>query len=169
MTVLTCGLRLLLANFQPRLRIAAGLVTVAILGGALDPVLQVGPVQAVTRGINYSVTLRSEVERRVRALEHRHVIVVRYASDHNFHKEWVHNRAEIDAAPVVWARYIDEQALGELTEYFRGRCFWLAEVNNDRVRLSRLPLPPEWTPRVSCPPGAFDRLELDLETVRRRR
>lgn len=168
-TALTCGLWLLHKNLLPILHIGPALVTIAILGGLLDPIIQVIPVQALTRGVNYSAKLRGEVERRISAPGGQHVVIVRYGPDHNFHDEWVYNRAEIDAAQIVWARYIDEEALGELTEYYRGRCFWLAEVGRDQVRLRRLPLPPEWMPRASCPPGAFEELELDLEKVRRRR
>lgn len=167
--VWVCGLLLLAANLWPRRGVGTALVTAAVVGGMLDPLLQVFPVKALTHGVNYSATLRGEVGRQVSLFDGRHVIVTRYAADHVFHDEWVFNGAEIDAAQIVWARYIDEEALGELTEHYRGRCFWLAEVGGGQVRLRRLPLPPEWMPRASCPPGAFDELELEEEAVRRRR
>jgi hypothetical protein len=167
--VLTCGLLLLATKLWPRRGIGRALATAAVVGGLLDPVIQIVPVQAITRGVNYSATIRGELERRILTLEGKHVVVVQYTADHGFHQEWVFNRAEIDAAPIIWARYIDQEAIGELTSYYQGRCFWLAEVGGERARLSRLPLPPEWGPTVSCPPGAFEELALDYETVLRRR
>jgi hypothetical protein len=166
--VLTCGLLILATKLWPRRGIWRALAIAAVVGGLLDPVIQIVPVQAITRGVNYGATIRGELERRILTLEGKHVVVVQHTADHNFHEVWVFNRAEIDASPIIWARYIDQEAIGELTGYYRGRCFWLAEVGGERARLSRLPLPPEWRPRVSCPPGAFEELELDADTVRRR-
>jgi hypothetical protein len=54
-----------------------------------------------------------------------HLIIVRYGSDHNFHSEWVYNRADIDRSAVVWARDMEDNSA--LLGYFRLRHIWLLE------------------------------------------
>ncbi|MCS6953542.1 MAG: hypothetical protein RMK57_02970 [Bryobacterales bacterium] len=168
--LLTLGLSQLPTGLWPRAGAGLVLASFAVVGGIIDPLVRNAPVRAFTEGLNYNANLRAEVQRRIAATGGRHVIVVRYTKDHDFHYEWVYNLAEVDASPVIWARYIDREALDELTTYYRGRCFWWAEVKGQEgVKLQRLPLPPEWAARASCPPGAFQRLELDWEAIRRLR
>jgi hypothetical protein len=64
---------------------------------------------------------------RLRAAGGRHVVIVRYAPNHNPHQEWVYNAADIDASPIVWARDRGDGDNRRLLEYFRGRSFWLIE------------------------------------------
>ena len=60
--------------------------------------------------------------------------IVRYGEGHNFHREWVYNRALIDSADVVWAREMSPEENRELVRYFEGRRAWLLEVD-ESVRL----------------------------------
>lgn len=163
---LSCGLHLLTAKSALKRDLGPILATAGIVGGILDPLIQVTPIQAITRGVNYSANFRGEVERRIKAIGGKHLLIVRYGTRHVFHSEWVYNSAEIDEAPVVWARYIDEEALGELTNYYRGRCHWLVEVDRAQVRLQRLAPPPDREPTHGCRPGAFQQLQLDGATLR---
>jgi hypothetical protein len=56
------------------------------------------------------------------AREHRkQVVFVLYGEDHNVHREWVYNRADIDAASVVWANDLGEVSNRRLLEYYRGK------------------------------------------------
>ncbi len=67
--------------------------------------------------------------------EERHLIVVRYAENHYLHKEWVYNRADIDAADVVWAREMSPAENRQLFEYFRDRKKWLLLADEDPAQL----------------------------------
>ncbi len=59
----------------------------------------------------------------------RHLALVRYRPEHDFFEEWVYNRASIDAAPVVWAREMDDASNRELTRYFATRRVWLVDAD----------------------------------------
>ena len=66
-------------------------------------------------------------------------MVVRYSSDHDPIHEWVYNRADIDAAPVIWAQDTGDRNQ-ELIGYFNGRRVWLLEPSEPGMaRLSPYP------------------------------
>ena len=52
--------------------------------------------------------------------------IVRYSSGHDPIHEWVYNRADIDAANVIWAQDMGNRNQ-ELIGYFNGRRAWLLE------------------------------------------
>ena len=64
----------------------------------------------------------------------RHLLIVRYGPDHNPLEEWVYNDADIDNAPVIWARDMGEQNVA-LLDYFKDRRIWLLEINSDAPEL----------------------------------
>jgi hypothetical protein len=70
----------------------------------------------------------------------KHVVIVRYASDHNAHLEWVANKANIDASPVVWARDRGPIENQRLVEHYRGWSIWLLEPDVDTSRLTPYPI-----------------------------
>jgi hypothetical protein len=49
----------------------------------------------------------------------RHLVFVAYSPDHDVNQEWVYNRADIDAAAVVWARDMGEAENDKLIAYYR--------------------------------------------------
>ena len=55
----------------------------------------------------------------------RQLVIVRYVPPDQVQKEWVFNRANIDDAPIVWARDMGEEANRELLRYFPDRKVWL--------------------------------------------
>src|SRR3984957_17811263 len=57
------------------------------------------------------------------------LVIVSYAPLHNFDIEWVYNNSDIDAAKVVWARDLGNNANQELADYFKNRRVW--RVNAD--------------------------------------
>jgi hypothetical protein len=53
-----------------------------------------------------------------------HVIFVSYAGLPSPHEEWIHNPANIDAAPVIWALDLGQTETEKLRRYYARRSFW---------------------------------------------
>jgi hypothetical protein len=68
-----------------------------------------------------------------------HLIIVRYGPEHGSHIEWVYNRADINAAKVVWARDMGEEQNHELLRYFSARHVWLLHADETPPRLEPYP------------------------------
>ncbi len=86
---------------------------------------------------------RERVAQEVAAGGGKHLVFVRYASDHSPHEEWVYNRADIDAAAVVWAREVDAAQDASLQRYFCSRSIWRVEADGPldvHAVLLRLPV-----------------------------
>jgi 4-amino-4-deoxy-L-arabinose transferase-like glycosyltransferase len=67
-------------------------------------------------------------------LEHtpgEHLVIVHYGERHDFMREWVANRADVDAAKVVWARDMGPHGNQPLLEHFRGRTVWLLDADRE--------------------------------------
>ena len=56
-------------------------------------------------------------------------MIVRYTREHRPGAEWVYNDADIDRAPVVWAREMDAAHNEQLVTYFADRRIWLVEAD----------------------------------------
>jgi hypothetical protein len=69
----------------------------------------------------------------------RHLVVVRYGPGHDLLAEWVYNAADIDGAPVVWARETDAASMRRLFAYFHDRRAWLIEADAIPRRLVTYP------------------------------
>jgi len=54
------------------------------------------------------------------------LVFVRYSPSHQFHS-WIHNAADIDAAPVVWANDLGSKENEKLLRYYADRKPWLLE------------------------------------------
>ena len=74
---------------------------------------------------------RKPVEQQLAALPGEHLVLVRYAKDHNSGREFVYNQADIDHAKTVWAREIPGVDLSPLLRYFRNRDVWIYEPDED--------------------------------------
>ena len=59
----------------------------------------------------------------------KHLVIVRYTPAPERREEWVYNAADIDAAPLVWARDLGQPANRRLLDYFHDRTPWLLEPN----------------------------------------
>ena len=78
---------------------------------------------------------RDAIQRRLAAGGSKHLVVVAYAADHDWNVEWVYNRADIDAAAVVWARDLGPAADRRLLAHFPDRKAWRIEPDGGRFGL----------------------------------
>ena len=69
----------------------------------------------------------------------RHLVLVRYGAGHSPHEEWVYNAADVDGAPVIFARDLGEHADRALLDYYPGRSAWRLEIGNRDAKLTALP------------------------------
>ncbi|MFN0243063.1 MAG: hypothetical protein ACKVWV_09255 [Planctomycetota bacterium] len=74
---------------------------------------------------------RARVQSELSATAEPDLVIVRYGTGHSAHDEWVYNGADIDAAPVVWARDMGAAKNRALLDYFEGRRVWTCEVAGD--------------------------------------
>jgi hypothetical protein len=63
------------------------------------------------------------------------LVIVRYEPGRNINTEWVYNPADIDRAPVVFARDMGPARNRELLEHFKGRTVWLLDVGPEGARI----------------------------------
>jgi hypothetical protein len=79
---------------------------------------------------------RARIMKKLKNLPGNHLVIVRYAEDHDFIlNEWVFNNADIDGSKVIWARDMGVQN-AELLRYFNQRKVWLLEPDHNPLRLS---------------------------------
>lgn len=83
---------------------------------------------------------RAAIERQLERSGGSHVVLVRYAQSHQPEQEWVYNKADIDGAPVVWAREMGTAQNRKLIDYFHSRNVWLLEADQSAPKL--VPYPP---------------------------
>jgi hypothetical protein len=60
----------------------------------------------------------------------KNLVIVRYSPHRHLFREWVHNSANVDQAPVVWARDMSPAENAELIRYFSGRKAWILESDH---------------------------------------
>lgn len=97
---------------------------------------------------------RANVIARLAAQPGKQLVFVRYSPRHIFQNEWVYNAADIDGAPIVWARDLGTED-EKLRSYYPDRTAWLLEPDAAPPRLSRYvppaPAPPAVNPTAHPP------------------
>jgi hypothetical protein len=81
-------------------------------------------------------TARARVLGQLESLPGKQLALVRYAEHPKSGYEWVYNRADVDAAKVVWARDMGHSGNQELLSYYRDRSLWLVEPEKEGQELS---------------------------------
>jgi hypothetical protein len=79
----------------------------------------------------------------------KHLVFVRYWPQHTF-QEWVHNAADIDSSPIVWARDLGAAENVKLIRYYPDRSVWLLEPDAHPPRLNAYT--PDSTLQLESPP-----------------
>ncbi|MGW8267118.1 MAG: hypothetical protein ACWGSQ_12180 [Longimicrobiales bacterium] len=103
---------------------------------------------------------RAEILAGLESTQESHLVFVRYSPSHNTHREWVYNRADLENAKVVWARFRTEAENRRLSDHFRGRRVWLLDADDSSPRLREYrsseqagAQPPERTAQGRAPGG----------------
>jgi hypothetical protein len=69
----------------------------------------------------------------------RHLVLVRYSPEHDFHVEYVFNCADIDHSPIVWARDMGDAKNRDLIAYYPDRRVWLLEPDSPSMTITPYP------------------------------
>ena len=135
--LITVGLRRLMTLRRP---LGAALVTAVIAWAVVEAgqLYRREALIAIDKRQHWAGT-RDRLENELKRQPGPDLVVVRYEKGHNIHQEWVYNRADIDASPVVWAREMDEASNRRLLDYFTGRRIWLLVVGPGRFRIVPYP------------------------------
>jgi len=67
---------------------------------------------------------RAEIETRLESQPGKQLVFVKYGDGYDYYEDWVHNRADLNHAKVVWARDLETSADNELIRYFPDRKVW---------------------------------------------
>lgn len=73
---------------------------------------------------------RAQIAARLDSGPDRHVVFVRYHRAEFLTSEWVYNGADIDGQKIVWARDMGPEQNLAVMKYYRGRKFWLVNVDD---------------------------------------
>lgn len=136
--VVVAGLRQLrvAARWRPRLQpLMPGLLVIFLVSSAIFL------VESLAAGADEWCRARAGLLQRLEHDGSKHLVVVRYREGHDTLQEWVYNAADIDRAPVVWARDMGAAGNQDLLAYFRDRQVWLVEVDGRPAELTPYPTP----------------------------
>src|SRR5262249_51707367 len=78
---------------------------------------------------------RARIEAYLTGTAGEHLVLVKPKTDENNLFQWIYNRAEIDYAPIVWARDMGPDENRKLLEHFAGRKVWLVDPNVEPATL----------------------------------
>ena len=67
----------------------------------------------------------------------KHLVLVKYTTEHKLHEEWVYNGPSLDESKILWARYLSKESNDSLKHFFRDRKTWLIHADEVEVKLSK--------------------------------
>jgi hypothetical protein len=74
-------------------------------------------------------TRREALIERLRKEPERSLVIVKYGPEHNPHREWVYNEADLPNAKVILAQDMGAEQNKELTDYFKDRKVWVLDAD----------------------------------------
>jgi hypothetical protein len=105
--------------------------------------LVLGPFHPLAKSLERhppaGIEFRAQFESQLNASPGEHLLIVRYAPEHDSAREWVFNAADIDRAKIVWAREIPGVNIHPLLDYFQARRVWLVEPDAAPPRITPYP------------------------------
>ncbi len=105
--------------------------------------LVLGPFHPLAKSLERhppeGIEFRAQFESQLNASPGEHLLIVRYAPEHDSARDWVYNAADIDRAKIVWAREIPGVNIHPLLDYFHGRRVWLVEPDAAPPRITPYP------------------------------
>jgi hypothetical protein len=106
--------------------------------------LSVSSLRARAGGAERLGHARAGIESQLTVMGGNHMVIVRYAAEHDPLQEWVFNTADIDSQRIIWAR--DLEGNGKLIQYFHDRHVWLLEPDQSTLTLKPFSAQPETKP-----------------------
>jgi hypothetical protein len=89
-------------------------------------------------GLSYPTPLseyRPQITAQLEANDGQDLVIVTYGPAHRMFEEWVFNGADLETAPVLWARDVGAAGNRELIEYYAGRHIWRLYADESPPRL----------------------------------
>ncbi len=124
---------------QPVGRIVIAALVVLLMAGFGNSVYRVIHNGEGNAPVNAFGAARRSLMQTLERQPGRQLVMVRYAAAHEPTYEWVYNRADIYASPVVWAREMTPEQDRPFLEYFHDRKVWLLEPDRSPPKLSPYP------------------------------
>jgi hypothetical protein len=78
---------------------------------------------------------RSEIQQQLEGLPGKHLLLVRYGTNHFPDDEWVYNSPDIAHSKVIWAREMDKLNNDQLIDFYRDRQVWLVQPDKSEATL----------------------------------
>jgi uncharacterized protein (TIGR03437 family) len=133
--LVVCGMRQLrLLRYRSK-RLGAAMVPGLLLAIAVSAAVTNFGNLLRPKYVTFTRTPRGQVLQQLKERGGKHLVLVRYSPQHEFHWGIVYNDADIDRSPVVWAHSLDRGSNQALAKYYAGREVWLFNPDESPVSL----------------------------------
>lgn len=83
--------------------------------------------------------VKSEIEKAVKQLPDKYLAIVSYDKNYTFHDEIVYNRANLEAAEIIWAHSLSVEKDARLINYYADRKVLLIKISDSQFEINPLP------------------------------